>query len=215
MATVITKIDSACLKKIIRNAKLPQPPADTAYQPTCVFMLLFGEDEPRILAIQKSDSEGYPWRNQVALPGGHVDLKDAGPVDAAYRELEEELNITRNQVDFIGSMGHFQTINHKDIQVFIGLWNQEGPVRFDTDEIARVLDVPLRFDADEIARVLDVPLKMLVKTHIMAGFHGISPPTDALEYPLKDVVIWGVTARILHHFIELLYPFIDKNRYFI
>jgi len=200
MATVITKIDSACLKKIIRNAKLPQPPADTVYQPTCVFMLLFGEDEPRILAIQKSDNEGYPWRNQVALPGGHIELKDAGPVEAAYRELEEELNITRNQVDFIGSMGHFQTINHKDIQVFIGLWNGEGPVRF---------------DADEIARVLDVPLKALVKTHIMAGFHGISPPTDALEYPLKDVVIWGVTARILHHFIELLYPFIDKDRYSI
>ena len=200
MAKTIDQIDSACLKKIIRNAKLPQPPADSAYQPTCVFMLLFGEDEPRILAIQKSDNEGYPWRNQVALPGGHVELKDAGPVDAAYRELEEELNITRNQVDFIGSMGHFQTINHKDIQVFIGLWNGEGSVRF---------------DADEIARVLDVPLKMLVKTHIMAGFHGISPPTDALEYPLKDVVIWGVTARILHHFIELLYPFIDKNRYLI
>ena len=200
MAKTIDQIDSACLKKIIRNAKLPQPPADSAYQPTCVFMLLFGEDEPRILAIQKSDNEGYPWRNQVALPGGHVDLKDAGPVDAVYRELEEELNITRNQVDFIGSMGHFQTINHKDIQVFIGLWNQEGPVRFDTDEIARVLDVPL---------------KALVKTHIMAGFHGISPPTDALEYPLKDVVIWGVTARILHHFIELLYPFIDKKRYLI
>jgi len=200
MAKTIDQIDSACLKKIIRNAKLPQPPADSAYQPTCVFMLLFGEDEPRILAIQKSDNEGYPWRNQVALPGGHVELKDAGPVDAAYRELEEELNITRNQVDFIGSMGHFQTINHKDIQVFIGLWNQEGPVRFDTDEIARVLDVPL---------------KALVKTHIMAGFHGISPPTDALEYPLKDVVIWGVTARILHHFIELLYPFIDKDRYLI
>jgi hypothetical protein len=73
----------------------------------------------------------------------------------------------------------------------------------------------VRFDADEIARVLDVPLKALVKTHILAGFHGITPPTDALEYPLKDVVIWGVTARILHHFIELLYPFIDKNRYLI
>jgi coenzyme A diphosphatase NUDT7 len=200
MAKTIDQFDSACLKKIIRNAKLPQPPADSAYQPTCVFMLLFGEDEPRILAIQKSDNEGYPWRNQVALPGGHVELKDAGPVDAAYRELEEELNITRSQVDFIGSMGHFQTINHKDIQVFIGLWNQEGPVRF---------------DANEIARVLDVPLKALVKTHIMAGFHGISPPTDTLEYPLKDVVIWGVTARILHHFIELLYPFIDKKRYLI
>ncbi len=200
MAKTIDQIDSACLKKIIRNAKLPQPPADIAYQPTCVFMLLFGEDEPRILAIQKADTEGYPWANQVALPGGHMEKEDTSAVDAAYRELEEELKITSNQVDFVGSMGHFQTINHKDIQVFIGFWNGEGPVRF---------------DADEIARVLHVPLKALVKTHIMAGFHGISPPTDMLEYPLKDVVIWGVTARILHHFIELLYPFIDKNLYLV
>ena len=199
MTKTIDQIDSSCLKKLIRNAKLPQPP-DTSYQPTCVFMLLFGADEPRILAIQKADTEGYPWRNQVALPGGHVENKDASAVDAAYRELEEELKITRNQLELIGSMGHFQTINHKDIEVFIGLWNGKGPVWF---------------DPNEIARVLDVPLKALVKTHIMAGFHSISPPTDMLEYPLKDVVIWGVTARILHHFIELLYPFIDKSRYLI
>ena len=127
-----------------------------------------------------------------------MENSDASPVDAAYRELEEELKITRNQVELIGSMGHFQTINHKDIEVFIGLWSGEGPVRFDTDEIARILEVPL---------------KEIVKTHITAGLHARTPPTDALEYPLKDVVIWGVTARILHCFMELLYPYIDQDKY--
>lgn len=198
MAKTLDQIDSDCLRQIIRNATLPKPPADAAFQPTCVFLLLFGRQEPRILAIQKADTEGYPWRNQVALPGGHVENSDASPVDAAYRELEEELKITRNQVELIGSMGHFQTINHKDIEVFIGLWSGEGPVRFDTDEIARILEVPL---------------KEIVKTHITAGLHARTPPTDALEYPLKDVVIWGVTARILHCFMELLYPYIDQDKY--
>lgn len=198
MVKTLDKIDSDCLKQIIRNAKLPRPPADAAFQPTCVFLLLFGRKEPLILAIQKADTKGYPWRNQVALPGGHVENSDASPVDAAYRELEEELKITRNQVELIGSMGHFQTINQKDIEVFIGFWNGEGPVRFDTDEIARILEVPL---------------KKIIKTHIAAGFHDRTPPTDDLEYPLKDVVIWGVTARILHYFMELLYPHIDQAKY--
>jgi len=198
MAKIINHIDSSCLKQIIRNAKLPKPPANDSYQPTSVFLLLFERKEPCILAIQKADTEGYPWRNQVALPGGHVDKKDPSSADAAYRELEEELEITCNQVEFIGSMGHFQTINYKDIEVFIGLWNGEGPVRFDTNEIARVLEIPL---------------KEIVKTHITAGLHSRRPPTDELEYPLTDVVIWGVTARILHQFMELLYPYIDKNKY--
>ena len=198
MAKTIDQIDSDCLKQIIRNAQLPKPPVDAAYKPTCVFLLLFGQKNSRILAIQKADTEGYPWRNQVALPGGHVEHTDASPVEAAYRELEEELKITRHQVELIGSMGHFQTINQKDIEVFIGLWSGEGPVRFDTDEISRILEVPL---------------KEIVKTHIVAGFHNRTPPTDDLEYPLKDAVIWGVTARILHQFMELLYPHIDKNKF--
>ena len=200
MAKTIDQFDSACLKQIIKNAELPKPPADAFYQPTSVFLLLFGQKKYSILAIQKADTEGYPWANQVALPGGHVEDEDSSSVDAAYRELEEELEITRNQVELIGSMGHFQTINHKDIEVFIGLWNGEGPVRFDTNEIARVIEIPL---------------KEIVKTHITAGLHNRLPPTNELEYPLTDVVIWGVTARILHQFMELLYPYIDKNKYLV
>jgi len=196
--TRIVVIDFSSLKHIINNASLPEPPADASYQSTCVFLLLFGEKEPYILFIQKSDREGYPWRNQVALPGGHVDKEDKGPVDTAFRELEEELNISRNQVELIGSMGHFQTIQDKDIEVFIGLWNGKGPVRY---------------DSEEIARVIEIPLKDLVRTHVAANFRGRLPATRDLVYPLKGVVIWGVTARILHYFIELLYPFPDTNEY--
>jgi len=37
-------------------------------------------------------------------------------------------------------------------------------------------------------------------------FHNRIPSIDELRYPFEDVVIWGATARILHHLIELLYP---------
>ena len=82
------KIDSISLKQCIRAATIPSLPRDKMLDSACVFLLVFGEEYDRhILAIQKSDTKGYPWRNQVALPGGHVDPKDKGPEETAFREL--------------------------------------------------------------------------------------------------------------------------------
>jgi 8-oxo-dGTP pyrophosphatase MutT (NUDIX family) len=177
------------LKDIISNDPSPELPGDRIYKPACVFLLIFDLEESYILAIQKADSEGYPWRNQVALPGGHLDAEDASPLEGAFRELEEEMGISRDQVEFLGSMGHFQTINHRDIEVFTGLWTAAETVRHDPAEISRILKIPIR---------------VLVQTHATNNFHGRIPDIDELRYPFEDVVIWGATARILHHFIELL-----------
>lgn len=184
------------LKHIVETTIHPGPPGDNSFRSACVFLLLFGEKEPHLLAIQKSDSEGYPWRNQVALPGGHMDKEDSGPVDAAFRELEEEMNITKDQVELLGSLGHFQTINNTDIEVFTGLWNGMGQIQF---------------DSDEISRVLRIPFEELIRIHKESKFHGQIPAVQDLLYPYKDVVIWGATARILHYFIEILYPYLETN----
>jgi coenzyme A diphosphatase NUDT7 len=187
-------IDYSRLKEIIVNSRPNGSPPDDSRVPACVFLLLFNRSDPHILAIQKSDTEGYPWRNQVALPGGHVESSDAGPVAAAFRELEEELNISQDQVDFIGSLGTFQTLTRpRDIETFIGLWNGKGPVRFDTTEIARILEIPL---------------KTLVGIHQAKRYHDRQTHTREPEYPFGDVVIWGATAKMLHHFIELIYPLV-------
>ena len=179
------------LKDIFHHNANPGPPVAGPYKPTCVFLLLYNLAEPHILAIQKADTEGYPWRNQVALPGGHLEKEDASPLEGAFRELEEETRISRNQVGLLGSLGHFQTINGRDIEAFVGIWDATGPVLY---------------DPSEIARLLNIPLQKLVQTHHTGNFHDRIPGIDELRYPLEDVVIWGATARILHHFIELIYP---------
>ena len=190
----IETIDYPRLKEIIVNSRPTGSSEDVYRVPACVFLLLFDRPDPHILAIQKSDTEGYPWRNQVALPGGHLESTDAGPVAAAFRELEEELNISQDQVDFIGTLGHFQTLTRpRDIEAFIGLWNGQGSIRF---------------DATEIARILEIPLKTLVEIHQAKRYHDRQMNIRELEYPFGDVVIWGATAKILHRFIELIYPLV-------
>lgn len=164
----------------------------------CVFMLLCDmEDEPAVLSILKADNKGYPWANQVALPGGHVDKTDRTPLDTAYRELNEEMGIVSENVEFIGSMGFFQTINSTQIQVFTGIWNGEDNIIF---------------DESEIAKVLKIPVKDLLKTHIEKELSGRVPGYEELLYPHNDVVVWGATARILHYFVESMF-FEDSRVY--
>jgi len=182
------------IKTLIQNSTPPQPPFGKKYQATCVFLLLYQmKQELTVLGIQKTDTIGYPWRNQVALPGGHVDPEDNSPKEAVFRELQEELAILPHQVELLGSLGHFQTINQKDIEVFVGSWDKSGP---------------LNFDETEISRILEIPFKTLLTTHLERKFHSrlLELDVTSLRYPLEDVEIWGVTAKILYHFIELLYP---------
>ncbi|MBW2409138.1 MAG: CoA pyrophosphatase [Deltaproteobacteria bacterium] len=192
-------IKLSSLKKIIDNEPGPGPPPDNQLRSACVFLLLYNKEDPHCLAIQKSDTDGYPWRNQVALPGGHIDKTDASPLEAAYRELKEEVNIPPNQVELIGSLGHFQTLlKPRDIEVFVGWWTGEGPVSFD----------PV-----EISRVLEIPLNALIETHMNNGYHGRQFSVKELTYPFLDVVIWGASARIFHHFIERIFPMLDDDGY--
>lgn len=188
--------DFSAIRDIIINAGSPGVPEGFSYDRTCVFMLLFDKDgELNVLAVQKTDNEGYPWRNQVALPGGHVDEDDESSLDAAYRELEEELDIKKEHVELMGSLGHFQTINSKDIKVFAGIWRKRRPVRF---------------EAAEISRVLEIRVRDLVAIHVGSKYGGRIPDVMELLYPIDGAVIWGVTARILHHFIELVQPLYEK-----
>ncbi len=183
--------DIADFKAVLRRFARSGPPPDQRFEPASVFLLLYGEQAPCLLAVLKADYPHYPWRNQVALPGGHVDAqRDASALDAAFRELNEELGIGPEQIHYIGSLGHFQTILHKDIQAFIGLWNQAGP---------------LKPDPQEISRVLKIPLTRLAEHH---PGQNVNNPVYPLDQPMS---IWGVTAKILYHFFETAYPKIAGN----
>ena len=177
------------IRSAVGRALHPPPPDPQQFEATAVIALFLCRRIPKLLFIQKADVAGYPWRNQMAFPGGHVDKTDAGPLKTALRELEEELCIVPENVEVIGSIGHFQTINNKDIQAFAGIWNQQETICFDPAEISRVFLIPVAH---------------LLSLHRENGYLGRQPNVMDLTYPFEDVVIWGVTAKILHHLLEIL-----------
>jgi 8-oxo-dGTP pyrophosphatase MutT (NUDIX family) len=157
--------------------------------PTVVFLLFFRPQDWQILTIQKTNTAGYPWANQIALPGGHIDAGDASPLAAAFRELQEETGIEASEVDLFGSIGHFATIANKDIEGFAGYWKHPRPLQIATTEISRVLELPLREALQE---------------HRARGYAGRRPPVEELAYTIDDTRIWGATARIIHCVCEHL-----------
>jgi len=177
------------VRSAVRDSPHPGPPDDDLFDSTGVMALFAVDEEIRLLFIQKADKKGYPWANQMAFPGGHRDEKDGSTRDTALRELSEEMGIQRENVEVIGSLGHFQTINSKDIEAFIGIWNQKGVIRHDPSEISRVFQIPLKY---------------LMDLHKEKGFHEMRPNVMQLTYPYEDVMIWGVTAKILYHLIEIV-----------
>lgn len=177
------------IRSAVQNGSHPGPPEDDLFQSTSVIALFVFNREIELVFIQKADVKGYPWANQMAFPGGHRDKKDLSTKDTALRELAEEMGIKRENVEVMGSLGHFQTINQKDIEAWVGIWNQK--------EI-------IAYDRSEISRVFQIPLKYLIDLHKEKEFHRHVPNVMLLTYPYEDVLIWGVTAKILYHLIEVL-----------
>ncbi len=179
--------------KAVRNSRHPGLPERQGFMPTSVIALLTMDDNPCLLFVQKAEGKNYPWSNQMAFPGGHVDPADANRRETALRELKEEMGIFENHVTTIGSIGHFQTINNRDIEAFVGFWDQKQKVQYDSSEIARSFLIPVSY---------------LAGIHMEKNFTDRIPDIHELTYPYEDIVIWGATARILHHFLEILIPFI-------
>ncbi len=185
------------LRNLLTTDRLPQSPLAGMPDHASVLMPLFEKSgHVHVLAILKADTEGYPWRNQVALPGGHVDEGDENSLVTAYRELKEELNIDREQVEVVGSLGFFQTIRATEIEAFVGVWNGDRS--------------RLRFDPGEISMMLEIPLAGLIRTHVENVYAGNHPGVTRLIYPTgekkqgENIVVWGVTAMIFHYFLEHL-----------
>ncbi|MCP4024095.1 MAG: CoA pyrophosphatase [Desulfobacteraceae bacterium] len=177
------------INRAIQKSSHPGPPEPGLFQLTSVIALFSYTDQLSLLFIQKADVPGYPWANQMAFPGGHQDKNDSSAMQTALRELEEETGISKADIDVIGSLGHFQTINNKDIEAFAGFWNQNGTIHYDSHEISRVFHIPFKY---------------LVNIHKEKNYHTIAPNIMQLTYPFEDVLIWGVTAKMLFHLIQVV-----------
>lgn len=132
---------------------------------------------------------------QVSLPGGRVDPGDAGVLDAALREANEEIGLVRAQASPLGYLDPMRTVTGYRVVPTVASLDPRFVARPDPSEVAAVFEVPLSFLlAREHLRELDIEFGGRVR-HVL----------EYAPYPgAPEQRIWGVTASILYNLRERL-----------
>lgn len=156
-----------------------------------VLLPLVDRGEPFVVFAKRTDRVGT-HRGQISFPGGRVDPADAGFLEAALRESEEEIGLPRTAVEALGALDDTETVATQFIITpFVGV--VRAPVAWQPDghEIEKVIEVPL-------AALRDLA-NLRVEYRERGGVRH-----EILFWDYQGETIWGATARILKQFLELV-----------
>ncbi|GAA0857380.1 CoA pyrophosphatase [Aliiglaciecola litoralis] len=129
---------------------------------------------------------------QVSFPGGKQEESDTDLLHTALRETEEEIGISANKIQVIGSLPKFRTVSRYEVTPFVSLVEPEFDLVLDKNEVESVFEVPLTHLLDQ-----DQHLIHWVKR-------------GNVEHPIyfiawQDKTIWGATASFVRMLSNHIY----------
>ncbi|GAX90358.1 NUDIX hydrolase [Effusibacillus lacus] len=147
---------------------------------------------------------------EICFPGGRIDPEDSNELAAAIRETCEELGLEPDQIQPLGSLDYMVT-PFLIVHPFVGWIADYRKIRPNPDEVSSVFCVPLEVLRNSKPEVHTVDLKVMPPDDfpfqlIQGGrnYKWRSGKIPQFFYFHGDRIIWGMTARILHHFLEVI-----------
>lgn len=147
---------------------------------------------------------------EISFPGGRIE-KNENSLMAAIRETCEELNIQSKSIETLGNLDFMITQHNKIIYPYV-IHIEEGiKIQPSENEVDHIFYVPVQFFIDnkpiiKTIRILTEPEEEFPYSH-MAGameYKWSEGKSKVYIYKYKDYVIWGLTAKIINHFAELI-----------
>jgi 8-oxo-dGTP pyrophosphatase MutT (NUDIX family) len=136
---------------------------------------------------------------QWALPGGRVEPGET-PLDAALRELDEELAIRLGPQTVIGWLDDYPTRSGYVITPMVLWGGSDPPLRPARDEVLAVYRVGLETLAGAEPRFLAIPESDRPVLQLPLEDHLLHAPTGAILYQLRQVGLLGRTGERVDDF---------------
>lgn len=160
-------------------------------RPAAVLVPVIDHGEPTVLLTQRAQHlPNHP--GQISFPGGKIEKTDAGPLEAALRETEEEIGLARAHVEPLGFLDLYMTTLGYRIVPVIARVKPGFTLTLNTGEVDTTFEVPLAFLMDQAN----------VQRHARE-WNGMTRHYYALTF--GEHYIWGVTAGILRNLQERIY----------
>ncbi len=188
------------LKAEFKSKLHQEPPRSLASEFSscaCVAAILQLDAEGvRLAFIRRAKSEKDPWSGQIAFPGGRKDDGDVDDIEAALREIREEVGWSLGRASFVGYLTDVQARNRSGMQRFY-----LRPLVFFVEE---ALPEP-SLNALEVDCVFWVPLSYLKSSlsQTLLHFPDRGGEIPGIKLPEGDI-LWGLTHIIFQEMVQVL-----------
>ena len=136
---------------------------------------------------------------QWALPGGSLDPGET-PVEAALRELSEEVGLDLDSADVLGRLDDYPTRSGFVITPVVVWPGIDCTLEPNPEEVAAVYRVPLaELDRPDVPRLRQIPESDRPVISIPLLGANIHAPTAAILYQLREVAVWGRSTRVAQY----------------
>ncbi|WP_018924115.1 NUDIX hydrolase [Salsuginibacillus kocurii] len=146
---------------------------------------------------------------EICFPGGKVDVTDASTEAAAVRECVEETGIQANEIDIIAPLDKLITPFRAIVYPYVATIDPESQFSPNRAEVEELFTVPLSFFRSTQPLYHEVHLRVEPEAqfpyHLIPGGENYPWRRSIVpEYFFQygPYIIWGMTARILIHFMQ-------------
>lgn len=168
--------------------------ADRPLVPASVLVPIVARGDELSVLLTLRTAHLHDHAGQISFPGGRVDIGDADAIATALRETEEEIGLSRQHIEVLGSLPDYQTGTGFLVTPVVSLVHPPFALAADTFEVAEIFEVPLAFLMDAANH-----------QRRSAEFPGRAGLRHFYAIPYRDYFIWGATAamlRNLYHFLR-------------
>ena len=170
-------------------------PPVTNLRPAAVLVPVVAREEALTVLLTRRTDHLHHHPGQISFPGGRAEEIDADAVHTALREAEEEVGLSPEHVEVIGSLPVYTTVTGFHVTPVVALVRPGFTLAIDSFEVAEAFEVPL-------AHFLDPARHQRHK----AEYQGRMREYYAMPY--GEHFIWGATAGIL----VSLYRFLGERK---
>ncbi|QHS23704.1 CoA pyrophosphatase [Virgibacillus sp. MSP4-1] len=197
------------LKKVQQHE--PSVLGNERFSKSSVLLPLIRKDDDIYILFEVRSHQLKRQPGEICFPGGRIDQTDDSEQAAAIRETTEELGIGESEIKDVYPLDYMVSPFGMIVYAHAGWIDSLDNLNPNPEEVEEIFMVPLTFFMENEPDVYHVDVKVKPEAgfpfELITGGKNYKWRTSKIDeyfYVYDQKVIWGLTAKILSHFIELI-----------